>query len=246
MNATSPAGARSALPLHDVDVVALDLDGTLVDSAPDLARAVNRALLELGAPAVAEARLLAMIGTGIDALVTAALTASLLRVPSPSEVNRCRALVLTQYAACTVERSVAYPGVPAALAMLRDAGLMLCCVTNKFARLSLPLLRALDLERWFDCVLCAEHPWQRKPAPILLDEVCRRTATPPSRVLMVGDTRDDIAAARAAGCRVAAVTYGYNAPPTLADAAPDWMLDSLQALAALDTRTSPRAHTTQR
>jgi len=211
-------------------VVALDLDGTLVDSGRDLAEAVNRALETLGTAPLALPHLVTMIGNGFDTLIARALRASLEREPARGEIAQCRDLALVCYEQRLVAHSALYPGVAAALAGLRASGVLLCCVTNKYARLSLPLLRALDLERWFDCVLCAEHAWQRKPSPALLTELCQLTGTPPARVLMVGDTCDDIAAARAAGCRVAAVTYGYNAPPRLMDAAPDALLDSLEAL----------------
>ncbi len=237
--------AQPRLPLCEFEVVALDLDGTLVDSAPDLAGAVNRALAAEDAPTLPEARVIAMIGDGFETLVQRALAVSRGRPPTAPEVDACAARVVAEYEQRVAARSAPYPGVRAALEALAASGFVLCCVTNKYAHLSLPLLRALDLERCFDHVLCAEHAAQRKPAPDLLDEVCRRTGAAPARVLMVGDTRDDIHAARAAGCRVAAVTYGYNSAPALADAAPDWLIDSLHTLTALASPAPRRAPTTE-
>ncbi|CAN0469297.1 unnamed protein product, partial [Phaeothamnion confervicola] len=137
------------------------------------------------------------------------------------------------YGECVVDRSTLYPGVREALEALHERGIRICCVTNKFAQLSVPLLRRLHLADYFTHVLCAETRAQRKPAPVLLQEVCRREHIAPDELLMVGDTREDIAAARAAGCRVAAVTYGYNSAQTLATDRPDWTIDSLLEISAL-------------
>jgi phosphoglycolate phosphatase len=218
--------------LDDIHTVAFDLDGTLVDSAPDLASAVNKSLRALRAPALPEERVVSMIGDGIDVLLERALHASLGRPPQHNELTAGLKLVVIKYGECVVDRATLFPGVREGLDALRERGMNICCVTNKYAQLSLPLLRSLDLEGYFAHVLCAETPAQRKPAPVLLQEVCRRAQITPDELLMVGDTRDDIAAARAAGCRVAAVSYGYNSVHTLATDRPDWTIDSLLEISA--------------
>lgn len=220
--------------LNDIHTVAFDLDGTLVNSAPDLALAVNKSLHALRAPMLDEQRVMAMIGDGIDALLERALFASLGRPPRRQELETAVQLVVVKYGECAVGRATLYPGVREGLDALRELGLCICCVTNKFSQLSVPLLRSLGLEDYFTHVLCAETPAQRKPAPVLLQEVCRREHIAPDALLMVGDTREDIAAARAAGCRVAAVSYGYNSAQTLATDGPDWTIDSLLEISASD------------
>ena len=218
--------------LDDIRTVAFDLDGTLVDSAPDLALAVNKSLHALGAAMLAEERVVSMIGDGIDLLLERALSASLGRVPWHAERAASLRLVVEKYAECVADRAAVYPGVREGLDALRTRGLTICCVTNKYAQLSMPLLRTLELDSYFCHVLCAETPAQRKPAPVLLQEICRREHIAPDELLMVGDTREDIAAARAAGCRVAAVSYGYNSRQTLATDRPDWTIDSLLEISA--------------
>ena len=230
--------------LDDISTLAFDLDGTLVDSAPDLALAVNKSLVALGARSLPEKRVVSMVGDGIDALLERALRASLARAPAVEEVRDCLQLVVAKYGECVVDRSALYPGVREALEALVEQGKRVCCVTNKFAHLSLPLLATLRIDTYFTHILCAETPAQRKPSPVLLQEICCREGIAAASLLMVGDSREDIAAARSAGCRVASVTYGYNSVQSLATGKPDWTIDSLLDIGAIElpARRGAMAH----
>lgn len=218
------------LLLDELAMIAFDLDGTLVNSAPDLAQAVNGMLSGIGAHPLAEANVIAMIGDGIDALVHRALTAAFAREPTGAEFAACLPLVIARYGDCIVRHSHLYPGVIEALAALRHRGTQLCCITNKFSQLTLPLIAAMRIEHCFDHILCAESAGERKPAPVLLERAFALCAVAPRRALMVGDSCDDIRAARAAGCRVAAVSYGYSDPGRLLAAGADWLLAGLHEL----------------
>ncbi len=226
--------------LDDVAMIAFDLDGTLVDSAPDLARAVNAMLSSVGAQPLAVGAVIAMIGDGIDALVERALASAFGRPPASAEFAACLPLVIAHYGDCIVRHSHLYPGVMEALSGLRQRGMPLCCITNKFSQLTLPLIAAMRIDHFFAHVLCAETADERKPSPVLLERAFALCATAPRTVLMVGDSCDDILAARAAGCRVAAVSYGYSDAGRLLAAGADWLVDELHELTRIQVPGTAR------
>lgn len=213
--------------------VAFDLDGTLVDTAPDLAAAANAALAMLGCRPLGEARAAAFIGDGLDAFVAAALRESLGRAPPAGALNTARKLVRRRYAERVFHLSRVYPGVTETLQTLRAAGLALCCVTNKDAAFTLPLLRAAQLEPFFAFTLCADHALRLKPRPDLLLAACARLAITPPELLYVGDAPTDVSAARAAGCPVAVVGYGYRRGVPLHRLGADWIIQRFTEITAL-------------
>lgn len=213
-----------------VRVVALDLDGTLIDSAPDLAAAVNRMLAARGMTVLSTPQITAMIGDGIHTLVERALTASMGEAPSATLFEAAADQALGYYRSALFEHSRIYTGVRETIAALRERGMTICCVTNKVSSLSLPLLAASGLLELLDHVVCADTPAERKPAPKLLQRACVLADSTPAALVMVGDAPVDIAAAHAAGARAVAVTYGYTPVERLAAAAPDALIDSLAAL----------------
>ena len=225
---------------------AFDLDGTLVDSAPDIADAANAMLNLLGYPLLAERRITAMIGGGVDRLIERALaqsTGSTGAAPRAAVLRTAGDAFRRHYAARLFQRSRVYPGVLEGLEMLARSGLRLCCVTNKASLFALPLLDAAGLSRFFSFVLCADSPENRKPDPALLLETCRRFEIQPEELLCVGDSAADVAAARAAGCPVAAVAYGYNGERAVALERPDWLIGRLTEIADLpDTSRAASTH----
>jgi phosphoglycolate phosphatase len=234
------ADARPGAPklLARVRAVAFDLDGTLVDSAPDLAAAANAMLEVLGHGRLPEPRIAALIGNGIDRLVEAALAASTGRAAEAGPLAAAAALFRRCYAERLFERSRVYPGVVEGLAALDAMGVACCCITNKASAFTLPLLDAAGLSGRLGFALCADRSEERKPAPTLLLAACRRLGIAPGDMLYVGDSRIDIAAARAAGCPVAVVDYGYHQGFSLAAGRPDWIIASVAELPALPA--SPR------
>ena len=223
-----------------MSAVAFDLDGTLVDSLPDLAAAANATLAALGRPALPEDAIAAMVGDGIDTLVERALAATGATPSTATTLAVARTLFRQQYAACLFNASRVYPGVSEGLRALSDRGLPLACITNKASAFTLPLLDAAGLASSFALTLCADRADQKKPRPDLLLDACARFAIAPAALLYVGDGTADLGAARAAGCPMAAVDYGYGDPMQLAAA--DWRIGSLTDIAALrDNRRAAAA-----
>lgn len=222
------------MPAPDrIRAVAFDLDGTLVDTAPDLADAVNAALTVLGCRALPEACIAGLIGDGLDRLVTAALTESFGRAPPAGARAAARKLVRRRYAERVFRQSRVYPGVRETLQALHGRGMPLCCLTNKQATFALPLLAAAQLEHLFAFTLCAERAFERKPHPHLLLAACARLHIAPPQLLYVGDSRNDVQAARAAGSPVAVVRYGYGRGVPDGSDEGDWSLDCLTEIIAL-------------
>ena len=220
--------------LPGLRAVGFDLDGTLVDTAPDLAAAMNGVLAALGARTLPYERIRAMIGGGIEHLVARALRASL-GAEMAAEALQADALARFRvtYGARLYEDSRLYPGVLETLRSLAAEGLALGCVTNKHSAFSVPLLRAVGLEGVLGFTLCADRFEDRKPQPNLLLAACRLLGVPPRAMLYVGDSQRDVQAAHAAGCRSALVTYGYGRSEEPAGPAADILVDRLEELDGL-------------
>lgn len=203
-----------------------DLDGTLVDTAPDLNDALNHALTNAGLEGVDEALTRHWVGHGALAMLEAAFAHHGHAFDSLDEHLE---VLLDFYGAHIADRSRIYPGVIETLEVL-SARMPCAVVTNKRARLTEPLLKALDLGRYFQTIVSGDTAEQPKPdaAPALL--ACERMGCDASRVLFVGDSTTDVACARAAGCEVVIYRYGYNhgIDPEHMDA--DAVIDSLSEL----------------
>jgi phosphoglycolate phosphatase len=217
-----------------IRAVAFDLDGTLLDTAPDLATAANHMLTALHLPTLAEDQVRTMIGDGVEVLVERALARALNQVPPEPVLRTAIDRFKEAYSNVIFERSRLYPGVKDALQTLGDAGLRLACVTNKAALFTAPLLTLSGLSGAFQHILCATGPADRKPSPALLRTLCTNLDVTPASLLMVGDSPKDIRAARAAGCPVAGVVYGYTAETLIRASAPDWVLHNLTEIAGLE------------
>jgi phosphoglycolate phosphatase len=203
-----------------------DLDGTLADSVPDLAAAVNGLLAELGRPALSLAQVTAMVGDGTTALVERALAASgAADTPLPTALDRFLAL----YEADPTRLTRPYPSVPAVLDELAAVGWRLAVCTNKPERATRAVLAGLDLERYFTVVLGGDSGPTRKPDPGPLLSALGRLGSAPGRAAMIGDHRNDVAAAHAAGMPVVFARYGYGAA-TLDGLTPDATIDRFAEL----------------
>jgi len=226
--------------IETVRAVAFDLDGTLVDTMPDLVAAVNVMLITLGGHELPESRVRALVGEGVDQLVLRAVTESLggSRPPIPMQISAGAALFRKLYAQNLFQHSKLYPGVIQTLRSLQEAGMGLCCITNKDSAFAIPLLELAGLRDYLTFTLCADRVEDRKPSPRLLLEACARLGLAPADVLYVGDTLVDIQAARAARCNVVAVTYGYHRGAPRQDTRPDACIDSLPELLSLRAQSS--------
>lgn len=186
-----------------------DLDGTLLDTLPDLAAAANAMLAELGRPPLPIATIASFIGHGTVNLVARCL-------PDVSDVDvtalaAAQTIFRRHYTVENGRRSRPFPGVMAALGQLAEAGLPLAVVTNKPAQFSEPLLVATGLADFFQFVICGDTLAEKKPHPLPLLHACQRFGVTPAENLHIGDSRHDAAAARAAGCPVWLLPHGYNA-----------------------------------
>jgi phosphoglycolate phosphatase len=190
--------------------VLFDLDGTLLDSAPDLAAAANAMLAALGLPPRDPAEIATYIGKGIPKLVERALTGSLDAAADPALFARALPIYEHHYASESGRRSVPFPGVLEGLRALDEAAVPMACITNKAERFTVDLLKRTALAGYFRVVVCGDTVARKKPDPEPVLTACARLGVPPGEALMIGDSANDVAAARAAGCPVWCVPYGYN------------------------------------
>ncbi len=193
-----------------VSLVIFDLDGTLIDSAADLAHAVNGMLTALGREPLQVGEVRAMIGDGMVKLVERALAARSLVGVDPAAAHR---MVLDRYEAEPVRATVPYPGVRAALEHLRAASVRLAVCTNKPAHLAEAILERLELAGLFARVVGGDSLPFRKPDPRMLEAVLASFAAAPRDALMVGDSEVDAAAAEAAGVPMILMRHGYRRGP---------------------------------
>ncbi|MBE9610724.1 phosphoglycolate phosphatase [Chitinilyticum piscinae] len=194
-----------------ITAIAFDLDGTLVDSVQDLARAANAMRAEMGLPALDPATVESYVGDGAASLVARTLRDSHAAEFSGSEdEKRAMELFNSHYRAGLTIATKFYPRVQEVLHTLHERGVPLAIVTNKPERFTLPLLRELGVFEHFDAVISGDTASDKKPsaAPILL--AAERLGVPVEGLLMVGDSKNDILAGRNAGCPVVAVSYGYG------------------------------------
>jgi phosphoglycolate phosphatase len=226
----------SRFPLR-VSAVTIDLDGTLADTVPDLAAATNGMLRELGRPPLEEAQVRAFVGKGIAKLVERALAGGLDGSVEGPELARALPVFERCYAAVNGRHTRLYPGAREALEALRAKGFPLACVTNKAQRFTAPLLEQLGLARYFEEVIAGDTLPQRKPDPAPLLHACRRLGVPPERMLVIGDSVNDAQAARAAGCPVICVSYGYNEGRDVRELDVDAIVSSLPEAARLIEKT---------
>ena len=213
-------------------LILIDLDGTLVDSVPDLAYSVDRMMQQLGRTACGESRVRDWVGNGVEKLVKRALVGQLEGEPDKSDLARAYPIFLELYQRHNGEKSRLYPGVAEGLAYLASADYTLGCVTNKAARFTEPLLQALGVRDHFGIVVSGDSLPRKKPDPMPLLHAADYFKLSPADALMLGDSVSDVKAARAAGFQVICVTYGYNHGEDIRLAQPDAVIDSFLDLEA--------------
>ena len=234
------------LNLSRFDAAIVDLDGTMVDTLGDFSAALSRMLSDLRLPGVDAARIESMVGKGSEHLVLSVLHEVLGSVhaapsafqntvePVPVRAQALFGPALARYQhhyrAINGQHSSVFEGVAEGLRGLRARGLRLACLTNKPTDFARPLLVAKGLDGFFDLVFGGDAFERKKPDPLPLVKTCERLGTTPARALMVGDSSNDARAARAAGCPVVLVTYGYNHGEPVRGVDADGFIDSLAEL----------------
>ena len=214
-------------------MILIDLDGTLIDSVPDLAFCVDAMMTELGLPVRGEAAVRNWVGNGVERLVQRALCNDLDGQPDAALFERALPVFMRLYQENTSQRSCLYPGVREGLDLLRAQAYRLGCVTNKAERFTLPLLRDKGILDHFELVVSGDTLEKKKPDPMPLLYAAERFGVAPVDSLMVGDSRSDVKAARAAGFRIVCMTYGYNHGADIREENPDVVLDRLDQLPGL-------------
>jgi len=214
-------------------MILIDVDGTLVDSVPDLAFCVDAMMGRLGRPPYGEAVVRNWVGNGVERLVRRALIGQLDGEPDAADFERALPIFLALYRENTSGRSHLYPGIREGLDYLRDAGYPLGCVTNKAAQFTEPLLRDLGVRGYFDIVISGDTLPRKKPDPLPLLYAAEHFGVAPETALMVGDSVSDVKAARAAGFAIVCMSYGYNHGVDIRTAEPDAVIDSLTELRGL-------------
>lgn len=233
--------------LHNIRGVAFDLDGTLVDSAPGLTAAVDSALYALELPVAGEDRVVTWIGNGADVLMERALNWARQErasqraaqgkpsvdshdIPQDEQLRVLRRLFDRYYAEFAEEGSVLFPHVEQTLSALQANGLPLALVTNKPTPFVAPILASLGIARYFSVVIGGDDVQNKKPHPEPLLKVAEKLSLAPDALLFVGDSRNDIQAAKAAGCASVGLTYGYNYGEAITLSEPDVVFDHFNEL----------------
>lgn len=216
-------------------MILIDVDGTLVDSVPDLAFCVDAMMERLGRPPYGEAVVRNWVGNGTERLVRRALIGQLDGEPDEADFEQAYPIFVEFYRENTSgrSRSYLYPGIREGLDYLRDAGYPLGCVTNKAAQFTEPLLRDLDVRDYFDIVISGDTLPRQKPDPLPLLHAAQHFGVTPETALMVGDSISDVKAARAAGFTIVCMSYGYNHGIDIRTADPDAVIDSLTEIKGL-------------
>ena len=209
----------------------LDLDGTLLDTAPDLAEAANATLAELGRRPLALGTLRDFVGKGIAHLVRRALEWDAAGPADEALFEAACARFADHYARLNGAASRPFDGVLDGLAEMRSMGLRLACVTNKVARFTDPLLETSGVRSYFDTVVTSDQAGARKPDPAIFLEACRRLGVLPGEACVIGDSANDAEGARAAGCRFLLVPYGYREGRELREIQSDGIVATLREAA---------------
>ncbi|GGC80095.1 phosphoglycolate phosphatase [Vreelandella lutescens] len=213
-------------------MIAFDLDGTLIDSVPDLAVGVQRALQEVGRSAPSESQVRDWVGNGAQVLVERALTWSLGNAPEAALQQSAYEAFMRHYGAAPNALTTLYPEVFEALHALHDAGYQLALITNKPERFIAPILSHFDLLPLFVATVGGDSLAEKKPSPLPLLHIAETLDIAPSVSVMVGDSRHDIAAGKAAGFTTIALPYGYNHGDPIEQSQPDLLVSSLRELIA--------------
>ena len=208
-------------------MILFDLDGTLVDSVPDLSWCLNQMLEQMGLSQQTEARVRLWVGNGVKKLESRALSHATGITPEPERLDQALSLFDSLYIENYHRQSTVYPGITEFFKFLKTTDIKTGCVTNKAERFALPLLKALNMDISFETVICGDTVARMKPDPLPLLTAAKILSILPEHSLMIGDSVSDVKAARSAGFNIVCTSYGYNHGKDINLAQPDAVIDSL-------------------
>lgn len=224
---TSPA------PLTGIRAVIFDLDGTMVDSVPDLHLALSLMNTDLSLPAISPETVRRLVGRGTERLVRDVLSLSMDEDSAAKMLPEALTRFYRYYRMTNGCQGAVYPGVEKGLRQMRERGLALACVTNKPAVFTEPLLAKKGLYAFFDIIYSGDAFPQKKPHPLPMQMACARFGVTPRQTLVIGDSVNDGRAARAAGCSLFIVPYGYNHGQPVEEMDSDGIVPDIPAAASL-------------
>ncbi|CAA6827892.1 MAG: Phosphoglycolate phosphatase (EC [uncultured Thiotrichaceae bacterium] len=215
-------------------MVLIDVDGTLVDSVPDLAWCVDEMLKRIDMQPHGEEVVRNWVGNGVVRLVERALTNDLDGFPDKALFDKAMPIFDELYSVYHSDRSELYPGVKEGLEYLHSVeGLAIGCVTNKAERFTIPILKNLGIHDDFEIIVCGDTLEKKKPDPMPLLHSAEALGAKPEESLMLGDSKSDVKAARAAGFSIICMSYGYNHGEDIRIYEPDAVIDSMTELTQL-------------
>jgi len=225
-----PHNTRITMKKFNPKLIMIDVDGTLVDSVPDLAYCVDELMVLMGREKWGEAKVRHWVGNGVPKLVERSLTGELEGTVDKSDFDKAYPIFLELYAENTSERSSLYDGVREGLDYMKSEGYTLGCVTNKAEQFTLPILRDLGIFDDFGIVISGDTLEKKKPDPLPLLHAAKHFGIDSKDSLMLGDSISDVKASRAAGFEIICMSYGYNHGDDIRDANPDLVIDSMAEL----------------
>ncbi|MES2264469.1 MAG: phosphoglycolate phosphatase [Pseudomonadota bacterium] len=217
----------AAIVLRGVRAAIIDLDGTMLDTVPDFHVAINRMRADLGLAPIAAERIKLMVGKGSENLIRSVLALDYDAAGVEQHIEAALDAYQRHYLDINGDHSALYPDVAAGLDALKAHGLRLACVTNKPIAFARPLLEQKGLDGYFEIVYGGDSLAHKKPHPLPLLQVCADFGLQPAQVVAIGDSSNDAQAARAAGCPVLTVPYGYNHGESIHDTDSDGIVDTL-------------------
>jgi phosphoglycolate phosphatase len=213
-------------------LIMIDVDGTLVDSVPDLAYCIDELMVVMGREKWGEAKVRHWVGNGVPKLVERSLTGELEGTVDKADFDKAYPIFLELYAQNTSGRSSLYDGVREGLDYMKAEGYTLGCVTNKAEQFTVPLLKDLGIFDDFGIVISGDTLEKKKPDPLPLLHAAKFFGISPQDSMMLGDSISDVKASRAAGFEIICMSYGYNHGDDIRDANPDLVIDSMAELKA--------------
>lgn len=212
------------------DFILIDLDGTLVDSVPDLAYCVDEMMKRLDMPVRGIDAVRNWVGNGVQRLTERALVNAVEGMPETELMDKAYPIFLELYKNNNSQRSKVYDGVLDGLKWMQNNGYRIGCVTNKAESFTVPLLKSKGLFDLFEVIVSGDTCAEKKPHPMPLLHAAKLMSVSPNNALMLGDSRSDVKAARAANFNIFCMTYGYNHGEDIANYNPDVIMDSFMEL----------------